>query len=332
MRRLAAALVLFACVARVTVAQEATLTEQPVAFASATPDDSVDVLVLDHQFTGSPEFVRLFLHGKQVYRAELSTSDVTLELRAPLARLQLPRVYPIFTPAGSGASEVELYTEDDGVYELRPIGMAAGGVATRLRLFRDADESRRRMALRGNPGWEIGIELAGGWNGGYAQSQDARVVAAGGEPGSDLEFCFAARRAPGLTRLSMCALGLGHQSQHGAASILWVFTEPRIRVLGPSTAGRSNWELGVLFRAGLGNVAGRNVNPVMLAPGLYVARHIRTAPDGRGWSLHASWARAWYRGFTKPLDSWNPETGEIIRAEAASPESSRLLLGVGWYQ
>jgi len=139
--------------------------------------DSVDALVLDHDFTGSPEFVRVFLQGKQVYRAELSSVDVTLEIRTPIRRLQPPRVYPIFARSGSGMSVVEIYPEAGGEYELRPIGMEHGGVATHLRLFHDAAESQRRVAVLSKPGWEVGVEVFAGWNTGYAQSQDAAVVA-----------------------------------------------------------------------------------------------------------------------------------------------------------
>jgi hypothetical protein len=294
--------------------------------------DSVDALVLDHDFTGSPEFVRLFLQAKQVYRAELSSPDVTLEIRTPISRLQPPRVYPIFAPGGSGMSVVELYPDADGEYELRPIGMEQGGVATRLRLFRDAAESRRRVAMASKPGWEVGIEVFAGWNSGYAQSQDAAVVANGGKAGSDVELCFAARRAPGVPRLSMCALGIGQQSQHGTPSILWVFTEPRYRLLGRAPEGRSNWELGALFRAGIGNMSRVNHDPVVLAPGLYLARHIRTSAKGAGWSLQASYSHAFYKGFEKPDDIYNSVTGEFIPGDVATPSSDRLLMGIGWYQ
>ena len=57
---------------------------QDVPGASSRPEaDTADVLVLDHDFaTGGGEFVRVFLESRQVYRAELSTSDVTLQIRA----------------------------------------------------------------------------------------------------------------------------------------------------------------------------------------------------------------------------------------------------------
>ncbi|HKU63168.1 MAG TPA: hypothetical protein VJQ44_18345 [Gemmatimonadales bacterium] len=320
-RSLALALALLATVTPILPAQEA-----------STAGDSADVLVLDHDFTGSPEFVRVFLQGKQVYRAELSSTDVTLEVRSPIQHLQPPRVYPIFAPSGSGMSVSELYPESDGEYELRPIGMDHAGVASRLRLYHDAAESRRRVAILDKPGWEVGIEVAAGWNTGYAQSQDGAAVEEGGESGSNVELCFAARRAPGVPRLSMCALGLSHQSQHGAPSILWVFTEPRYRLLGRAPAGHSNWELGALLRAGIGNVSRVAHDPVVLAPGIYLARHIRTAPDGRGWSVLASFSHAWYKGFEKPDDIYNSVTGEFIPGDVATPSSDRLLLGLGWYQ
>ena len=314
------------------VALLTTFTGGLVAQQSPASADTADVLVLDHDFTGAPEFLRVFLQGKQVYRAEMSSEDIVLEIRSPLRRAHPPRIYPIFAPSGSDMSVVEIYPESDGEYELRPTGMSREGVATRLRLYRDAHESRRRVALLDQPGWEVGMEVATGWNSGFAQSQDPAVVSEGGEPGNDLELCFSARRAPGLPRLSMCALGLGYQSQHAAPSVLWVYTEPRFRLLGRAPEGRSNWELGALFRAGIGQISRVAHDPIVLAPGLYVARHIRTAPNGRGWSLQASYSHAYYKGFAKPHDSWNPETGEIIPAQVATPGSNRWMVGVGWYE
>ncbi len=57
----------------------------------------------------------------------------------------------------------------------------------------------------------------------------------------------------------------------------------------------------------------------MMAPGLYLARHLRTATDGSGWSLHASYSYATIRNTPK-----SPE-GE-------APTTNRLLIGFGWYQ
>jgi hypothetical protein len=81
--------------------------------SSAAPSipDTADALVLDHDFiAGAGEFVRVFLQANQVYRAELSTPDVTIGIRAPFRRVQLPRVYPVTNAStASGSSVVELY-------------------------------------------------------------------------------------------------------------------------------------------------------------------------------------------------------------------------------
>ncbi|MGH7579876.1 MAG: hypothetical protein ACREM9_06870 [Gemmatimonadales bacterium] len=283
---------------------------------SRSAADSADALVLDHDFiAGVGEFVRVFLQGKQVYRAELSTTDVTIGIHSPLRRVQLPRVYQLtdsHTPSGS--SVVEIYPEEDAEYELRPLDARGGGIATRLRLYRDVRASRRRVAIIERPGWEIGMEVAGGWHSGFDQSPDQA-----GDAGSDFEACFAARSAPGVDRLSLCALGLGWGSQHGARSTLWFYTEPRYRILGRFERGRSNWEMGALFRLAAGSIERSSAVPVMLAPGIYVARHIRTSRDGSGWSLHGSYAYATIRNSYK-------------LAEGRAPTTSRLLFGVGWYQ
>src|SRR5688572_28642554 len=136
-------------VAWLVVCLASPLAAQHDSSAARPASDTADALVLDHDFiAGVGEFVRVFLQGKQVYRAELSTPDVTLGIGSPLRRVQLPRVYPLtdsHTPSGS--SVVEIYPETDGEYELRPIDARGGGVATRLRLYHDVRASRRRVAI-----------------------------------------------------------------------------------------------------------------------------------------------------------------------------------------
>ena len=297
------------------------LAAQRDSSAARSASDTADALVVDHDFiAGVGEFVRVFLQAKQVYRADLSTPDVTIGIRSLVRGVQLPRVYPLvdsYTPSGS--SVVEIYPEADGDYELRPIDARGGGVATRLRLYRDVRASRRRVAIIDEPGWEIGIEVAAGRHSGFDQRSSASPTLEEGDAGSDFEACFAARSAPGFRHLSLCALGIGWGSQHGARSTLWIYTEPRFRVLGKFEPGQSNWEMGALFRLAAGSISRSSEVPVMLAPGIYLARHIRTDQDGSGWSLHASYSYATIRNTPKSPDGSAPTTG-------------RLLFGVGWYQ
>jgi hypothetical protein len=236
--------------------------------------------------------------------------------------VKLPRVYPVTdAESPSGSSVLELYPEEDGEYELRPVARSGEGVATRLRLYRDVRASQRRVAILDKPGWELGIEVAAGWHSAFDQRSFGAPGPEVGEAGSDVEACFAARSAPGLAALSACALGLGWGSQHGARGVLWIFTEPRLRILGRRDEDyRSNWELGGLFRVAMGSVERAIEVPVMLAPGVYVARHIRTGLDGSGWSLHASYAYATIRNTPK------------ARVDGESPTTHRVLLGVGWYR
>jgi len=309
----------------VALALASPLGAQDVPGASSRPEaDTADVLVLDHDFaTGGGEFVRVFLESRQVYRAELSTSDVTLQIRSIGRKIRAPRVYAMLgAESSSGVSEVELYPDVDGQYEVRPVTGAGSGVGTRLRLFRDVRESHRRIAILDKPGWEIGMELASGWHSGFAQSNGPLPTTAGDtHAGSDVEVCFSARSAPGVPRLSMCVLGLGYQSQTGDRSIAWIFTEPRVRILGKARRGRSNWELGALFRFGAGSINRSSTVPVILAPGVYVARHVRNT-RGAGWSVQASYSHATYKGFSTPLGN----------TDAVPPHSDRLMLGLGWYQ
>jgi hypothetical protein len=295
--------------------------------AQASPDasssDSADVLVLDHDFTGPNELVRVFLQNGQVYRAELSSTDVTLQISGLIRTTQLPRIYPYLpSDTPSGTSIVEIHPQVDGEYDVRSVASSGSAIATRMRLYRDVRASRRRFIVRNTPGWEIGVELASGWHSGYLQSSASPSVGGTAEPGMDVETCFAARSAPGMRRLGMCVVGLGFQSQHGAKSILWFYTEPRLRLLGRARPGQSNWEIGALLRFGVGMISASPDTPTILGPGIYVARHIRTSPDGAGWSFQTSYSHASFRGFSRPTGT----------GDARIPTSNRLTFGVGWYQ
>jgi hypothetical protein len=81
----------------------------PAQAHPAVPD-SADILIVDHEFSaGVGEFTRVFLQAAQVYRAELTTEDVTLELRSVGRQVRLPRVYPLVaSQSPSGGSIVVL--------------------------------------------------------------------------------------------------------------------------------------------------------------------------------------------------------------------------------
>ena len=283
--------------------------------------DSSDVLVLDHDFSGLGETVRLFLQDRQIYRAELSSPDVVLDIRGVVRTIRSPQVYRyLLSQTPSGSTFLEIYPEKDAEYEIRLIALGGNLLPARLRLYRDVDASARRQYVRASRGWEIGVEIGGGWHSGFAQSGAAPTVQSDPADGADLEGCFTARAAGLSSRFSACVLGLSHQSQHGARSILWVYTEPRFRVLGSAGIGRSGWELGPLFRFGVGMISASRETPVIVAPGIYVARSINSSKAGR-WSLQASYSRAFYKNFTLP-------TGSV----PATPKGHRVSFGVGWYR
>ncbi len=290
---------------------------------TAAAPDTADVLVVDHDFAALGEQVRIFLQAKQVYRAELSSEDVTLIIKARTRGIPQARLYPISNELSpSGGSVYEIYPDRDGEYDVWAASLQGSRLSTRLRIYRDVHESRRRVATANKPGWELGVEVAGGWHSAFAQSSAAVPSASRGDPGSDLEACLTARNAPGVPRLNLCVLGVSHQSQHAAPNILWVYTEPRVRLFGRARPGLSNWEMGPLLRFGVGIISGVSETPIVLGPGLYIARHIRKDPDGSGWSFQVSYFRAFYRGFDSPVGV----------SSGSGPQSNRLAFGVGWYQ
>jgi hypothetical protein len=292
--------------------QTARAQEQP-AEAAQPADTNADVLVLDHNYTGPEEYTRVFLEAGQVYRAELSTADVTLSIRTPGGRTHPPRVYPIRErESASEASTYELYPDADAEYEIRPLAFAGGGVATHLLLYRDVQESHRRMAVASKPGWDIGFEVGSGWHSGFAQT----VGTAAGDfhGGTDVEACFSARQQAG--RSNLCVFGISYQSQVGDPSILWFFTEPRLRLVGRPRAG-GGWDGGILARFGLGSIERVGFTPWVLSPGAYLAHPV----GGNGnWLLRGSWAYAWYMGFGT--------TGGVTGDETR--HGTRLTLGIDW--
>jgi hypothetical protein len=290
--------------------------------------DSAKVMVLDHDFTGVYEFARIFLQSGEVYRAELSSEDVTLFIQGlPGRPTRPPRIYAFLkSDSPSGASIVEVYPDEDAEYEIRPIAVTGGGVATRLRLYRDVRASKRRQYVLSNPGWEIGVELASGWHSAYPQSQTA-LPAGSADPqaGTDVDLCFSARTPPGKQGFGWCVLGLGYQTQHQDPTILWIFTEPRVRILGHSRAHESSWELGALLRFGVGLISASSQSPRVLGPGVYLARHIRSSSRG-SLSLQLAYTRAFYQGFAKG------GFGIFPPPQGISPKSHRVSFGVGWYK
>jgi hypothetical protein len=297
------------------------LTTTGVAQSAGNVADSADVLVVDHHFAAPGELVRIFLQDKQVYRVELSSIDVTLELRPRFTGMPVPRLYLISdSQSPSGSSVFEIYPDRDGEYEIRPVSIQGSRISTRVRIYRDLNESGRRMGTGNQPGWDLGIEIAGGWHSGYQQSNSAPVGGSSPDGGTDLEGCVTARNPPRVRRLSMCILGVGHQSQRGAPNIFWIYTEPRVSLLG-SNFGVSHWEAGVSLRFGIGINSGSSVSPSAIAPGLFVARHFRSNPDGSGWSLQASYSRSFFRFRVPP---------SVLGG--GTPESNRVSLGFGWYR
>jgi hypothetical protein len=121
----------------------------------------------------------------------------------------------------------------------------------------------------------------------------------------------------------MCVMGQDYQSQSGAKTILWVYTEPRFGVLGGVRPGQSSWDAGALLRFGVGLISASPASPIVLGPGLYVARHLGVSPAGAGWTIQASYSRAYFLGFTRS----STEVGETV-----TPQSHRLSLGVAWYR
>jgi hypothetical protein len=263
------------------------------------PSGSADVLLVAVDLiVGTLEPIRLFLQQGQAYRAELSRSDVSLEFRTPTKRIQAPFFSALEGQSRPSAERVfEIYPRADAVYEMRIIGGRLGALTT-IKLYRDVSASETRQKIIASPGSEIGVEVSFGMHSGYPITRPSFSRPAPiGETGADVDLCFSVRpKASSRHRFSGCAVGVGYQSRPDAeSSVVWVFTEPRLRIVG-GRPDQSAFEAGILARVGIGIVSSINVNPVSVAPGIYLARQIRREGDRGGWNVIASYARLWISG------------------------------------
>ncbi|HXE57368.1 MAG TPA: hypothetical protein VNK43_05165 [Gemmatimonadales bacterium] len=244
------------------------------ADSATAPADSTDPLIAVHDFTGGGEFLRVFLQAGMVYQAELKSPDFAFVIRPLRSGVEPPFMARVTSgPSASGGAVYEIYPREDAEYEIRP---AAGYGITTLALCRDVEQSRRRQrsstARAGKSGWRsrAGSTAATTCSGTAAStSYEARS-------GGVVEACFSARNAPSASRVSGCAVGFGYEWRPSARDVVWAFIEPRLRVIGGESRGKSNTELGVLFGAGLGDEQ-RGSSSILwqLTPGDYVARHLR---------------------------------------------------------
>lgn len=298
------------CLTRAAVAQE------PV---DHTPKDSSDILILSHDFTGPGEFARALLIKNEVYRAELSIDDAVIE------------VYPI-----KGGSPVFVYREETGVpsgrgmYLVHPTTTAeyqfrlvSGGPVVSLNVYRDLRRSRRRQKLIDEPGWEIGGEIAVGGHSGYQLNTAEAGIKDTEDGGIDIEGCFSARSGPGVLKyVSICAFGVGYDKRGDSKSVIWVYMEPRIRLLGGRERGVTNNEIGILGRASYGIISSINRDPKMVALGIYAARNVRWNKSGKGLSFTLAYRRGW-------ISNLGTTPGG---APYGKTSSNRLSFAVGYYQ
>lgn len=254
----------------------------------AAQEDTADVLVLNHDYTGPGEFARVILLKGEVYKAFISEPNASLEI------YPVKGGPPIFTareesdqPGASGVTVISIYPRADAEYQIR---LLEGGPVVNLKVYRDIRASHRRQKILREPGWEVGAEIAGGMHTGYRLHTAGALVDDSDDGGGHIEACFSARSGPGILQyVSGCAIGLGWESRPGSVGVLWFFMEPRVRFLGGRPRGKSNTEFGAVFRAGFGQVSKVSQTPTLIAPGLYASRNLRRNLKGNGWSFTLRW-------------------------------------------
>lgn len=290
------------------------------SIASAQLDTTAsDVLVLDHDFTGTGEFARATLVGYEVYRAELSTADAVIEVY-PIKGGQPVFINPEEASAASGGAMFTLYPTETKEYQFR---LRSGGPVVRLKVYRDVKRSKRRAKVLATPGWEIGAEIGIGGHSGYLLNTATADVEDSESGGLDIEGCFSARSGPGiLSGVTTCAFGIGYDKRGSAPGVVWFFIEPRIRILGGKERGVTNSEIGVLGRASYGLLSGANRNPKMLTVGAYASHNIRKNKDGKGFSVTLAYRHGW-------ISNLGFDGGGI---QFRDSNTNRVSFAVGYYQ
>jgi hypothetical protein len=261
------------------------------------PDSDRDVLVLNHTFqSGSREFVRVFLMGGEVYRAEIDLGQVSFSIRPRDPGGQPPTVVPIREADEGGAEAVfEIYPFRDAEYEVQVLDVPSGETG-KLRIYRDVRASRRRQLAAkgaGGSGWKLGLELSAGFHSSYRLSffeEFLEVERSGG----DYEGCLSLRSEG---RAWGCLIGGTQHSNGEGAAIVWFFIEPRFRLIGGLPG--DPLELGALIRLGFGSadegmVGASYDHPGLAAPGVYF-RYWLGSP-GRGLSLSVAGRKAFVLG------------------------------------
>jgi hypothetical protein len=308
-----------------SVAPLAGQNQAPSDSGKRQPVDTMNLLVVDHFFTGRGEFVRVFLVRDVVYRAEVSNPDVTLDIRGLISGTPTATIQPEdFVPEVSRARTYYIRINADATYEIRAVYSSVESAAapneagatgvTRLQLYRDA---RRTARWNNSDKWAGGLELSWGNQGTFLVEPQGSTVAPPTKTvgGSLLEGCVAVRYGPGaMRRLGGCAFGVSYNWSPDTANVVWFFLEPRVRVVG----GESRWakplDIGLLVRLGIGEVEKLDRQPGIFAPGVYASYRLTGRHRGPRLVVQGAYRYEW-----------------VIESHSSTQTASQETLGLAIY-
>lgn len=229
--------------------------------------------------------VSLRRHGQ--YRVLLSRSHLTASA-IPLKRAS-PALLVNVTPQGPVSYTIlEVYPYTTAPHVLFT---AASGDTVRIWLWADRAEERRSAEARDRE-WGIGLLVGAGYHSGYRiRPADPTPAAASADFETGLLFGSSGRLS-GL-------LGVTMQPRYsGAESVLWVFAEPRMRILRHRPIG-----LDLALRIGQGAASNSANDPSLIGLGLALAYSLDDRPGARGWRAGLHLMYGWLGNVGESNDS-----------------------------
>lgn len=254
--------------------------QQPVEAAGDTLERSlIATLSAD---SGRADSTVIILSRDGRYVAELS-GGATFSL-VSVRRPDRPALIVELPTTGSGKEEFEVYARDNGEHVLRILARSWSRGAT-LALWSDARAARKAEAVsraEREATWGIGITAGIGLHSAYSL-EPTEIGASAGNVDFEVGLLF------GSNSPFSGSVGYAHDGRGELEyTISWFYLEPRFRIKKVALHGEGRGDVGISFRLAQGNASDRQVDPSMLAPGLFLTQHFGSG--SRGFSVTLAYA------------------------------------------
>jgi hypothetical protein len=213
----------------------------------------------------------VFLRRHGQYRMLLSQSLLFARV-TPLKRAREAFVAAVTPEQFAPRTILELHPYTTGPHLITVTGFASTETV-RLWLWADRTEELRAQASRDRL-WGIGLQVGIGYHTGY-RVLDADPAPPDGSLDVETGLLF------GSSGILSGLLGIAHQARYGGTDkMLWVFAEPRVRVV---QAGQKRWplDIDVILRVGRGSSGSET--PSLVGAGVFASKALDSRPGARGW-------------------------------------------------